>query len=272
MRLVWMPDALCQNYTMGQSYGKKCPYCPYSFDKESNRLLFDNQLSVLNDKLPGSVVTKWLMANKLALRGKVSLTGGEPLLYDELPQVLSDTDFTWDITSNSLRMAVIERMPFARCQCWTASYHPLADRDKQFAEAIRFLKSKKLNLAITVVYSDATKDVIPQAMEFVKGLGVKHIQFHIDAHRVAEHLREDAKKYGIRLVAGEPKSDVVCRKHAMLMALGPDGTLYECVTKMYQNMDPVGNIRDGIQLDALPPRDEFCAVPCFAPCDHVKHA
>lgn len=273
MRLIWMPQALCQNYTLGRSYGDKCPYCPYSYDKRSNRLLFDNRLSVLNVFPAVEELIGFFCVNREVFGNHVTITGGEPLLYPHLAEVLNRTDYQFDPTSNTITpLAVLESLPLHRLAgCWTASYHPLSGNDEAFKQNVLYLKSRGAGVAITIVYSEQTREIMSRCFEFVQSLQPTVMQFHLDAHHDAEHLREEAARYGIPVYAGEPRRNRICRRHEDLMAVGPDGSLYECVTKMYQNLDPLGKVNEQLDVRSLPSRTEYCGLECFAVCDHIKH-
>jgi len=176
---------------------------------------------------------------------------------------------------------MIERLgqagALARCISWTASFHPLSRRDERYAANIALLRRLgALNIRATLVVSVDTIDHIERALEFLRGLDLNGFQFHVDSHGYLSKnpgLRErvEAIAPGVWQFAGHVPVGRRCDKQRELMAVGADGTLYECVTKAYRNLDPIGRVDGSLKLAELPRKVEFCTVPCFAVCDHVKH-
>lgn len=282
MKLVWFPQWACQNYDRDRSFSARCPYCPYGM--KDDRLLFEDQLTASNDLADWQPVLDFFRANAAPLRRFLEVSGGEPLLYPHLHRVLGDlVGWRWAITSNSVHTPMIARLAEAgvlgRCYAWTASYHPISGRDAEFSQSIRLLKARKVGgrVRATVVVAPETVEDLPRTLAFLKGLPLDGCQFHLDTHRPTDvqalrrRAREVAPKVRITAGTGEVPANILCAKHSDLMALGPDGTLYECVTKAYRDMDPICKVDGKVLLDRLPRRDEFCPVPCFAVCDHVKH-
>ena len=287
IKLVWFPQWFCQNYTLGSSYGSKCPYCPYSFDRASNRLIFDGVLSGSNRLAPAESVLRFFRENADVIGRFLEISGGEPLLYPHLDRVLGadgvSHGWQWAITSNTLNTAMIEKVIRSSggridgCISWTASYHPFSGEDEAFARNVRLVRAHCGNyLNATVVVSERTMGRLKGAHDFLSSLPFNTVQLHLDAHGTAdtESLRQRAADLigPVPAYAGAPPQGIVCNKNAALIAVGPDGTLYECVTKAYQNLDPLGTVDSVPRLTDLPERIEYCDVACFACCDRVKHA
>ena len=163
---------------------------------------------------------------------------------------------------------------------WTASFHPLAFDAPTFEANIHRLAELRhrgpFKIGVTMTVAAPTLPILEASIRFVRGLPVDHYQFHLDAHQpidaVAAQALVEQLAPGAFVTAGPPRKGVICDRTKQLLALGADGTLYECVTKAYQNLDPIGNIADTtIDLASLPIRRQFCGLDCFACCDRVKH-
>jgi hypothetical protein len=270
-KLVWFPQWQCQNYTTGSSFGDKCPYCPYSFDKDHDRLIFEDIPTGSNRFGHVDDFTAFLRRNGESLGWHFELSGGEPLLYPNLPNVLGELpDWTWGMTSNSISTSAIRRVidscggTLERCLSWTASYHPLSGRDDAFAQNMHLLRSAGVkHLSSTVVVADSTLPALGEAITFLRSLPVHRVQFHLDTHRTScrstEELVEAAEKAigPFPWTAGQTPSNKMCNRHSHLLAVSPDGLLFECVTKCYQNLDPICKVNGDVVLAELTPRGVF---------------
>jgi hypothetical protein len=283
MKLVWFPQWFCQNYSKsGNSFGGGCPYCPYGF--RNGRLVFENRETSSNDLGDFADLLAFFHANAECLGGFLEVSGGEPLLYPRLDKVLGDDGLPgwhWAVTTNTLHAAMIERLAacgaLARCVCWTASYHPLSHNDEIYTRNIvRLAELGAFNVRATVVVSVYTIDHIERSLDVLRGLPLAGFQFHVDSHgdlsknpQLRERLQAIAPD--VWQFAGLVPQGRVCDRNGQLMAVGADGTLYECVTKAYQNLDPICKVNGSVLLAELPRRIDYCDVPCFAICDHIKH-
>lgn len=286
IKLVWLPQWFCQNYTPGRSFGTRCPYCPYGFDTRSNRLIYDGRLSGSNALAAYEDVLGFFRANADAVGRTLEVSGGEPLLYPHLDRMLGTEGIShgwqWAITSNTLNRPMIERViaksggRIDGCISWTASYHPFSGEDERFAANVRLVRAHSgAALNATVVVSALTLDRLPAAHAFLATLPFDRVQWHVDAHGAADPaaLRETAEALlgPVPAYAGAAPQGVLCDRHDRLLAVTPDGLLFECVTKAYQNLDPVGRVSARLLVADLPRRVEYCDLACFAVCDHVKH-
>lgn len=280
MKLVWFPAWNCQNYTHGESYGRKCPYCPYSIDKETNRLIFDNQVTSSDERATADDLIAFFNANVDAMGGHLEVSGGEALLRQDLPEILAAIPHRWAMTSNTLMSTAIQRMidnwALARCVAWTASWHPCSGMETSYARSIELLAGCNRPARATVVISDATVGRLRETLAFLSGLPLAGINWHLDTHGPADvsHLKAAADEIlgpGVVYLAGPPPQGKLCNRHDKLMAVGGDGSLYQCVTFAYQNIEPICKVNGGVILDQLPHRVEWCDAVCFACCDHVKH-
>lgn len=283
MKLVWFPQWFCQNYSKdGQSFGAACPYCPYGF--RNGRLVFENQETASNDLASRDDLLAFFRGNADYLGHFIEISGGEPLLCPYLDQVIGDDGLPgwwWAVTTNTLHTKMIRRLgdagAIARCYTWTASYHPHSGNDELYAANIRLLSELGAwNLRATLVVSAHTIDRVEAALDYLRELPLNGVQFHVDSHGDLSknpelRQRVEAIAPDIWQFAGHVPQGLVCDRNHHLMAVGADGTLYECVTKAYRNLDPICKVDGSVLLADLPRRVDYCDVPCFAICDHVKH-
>jgi hypothetical protein len=281
-RLIWMPEWMCQNYTMGKSFGENCPYCPYSYDTKSERLIYEGVSVSSNKKCEYKDILKFLLKNATLFNKRLEISGGEPLLYNYLPEILAGLNgWVYGITSNTLYTKGIENIiekcgRMDGCVSWTASYHPFSKKDDIFANNISLIKkNSKGRINATLVISEHTIDDLKKYVGFLKGLPIGNINFHLDTHKDHKDLtnplleRVNKEFPDIKCYAGLTYSDSICEKYNKLLCLTPDGTLYPCVSKAYNNNDPIGNI-NLIDLNILPDGEYTCKESCFACCDFIK--
>ena len=280
MKLVWFPAWTCQNYTFGQSYGRKCPYCPYSLDKSTNRLIFDGKVTSSDERAPASDLVAFFNRNVQAMGNHLEVSGGEALMRHDLPEILGAIPHRWAITSNTLMSTAIERLidndALERCVAWTASWHPCSGMETSYERSIRILADVNRAARATVVIAEATIDKLADTLAFLRSLPLAGINWHLDTHGPADvsHLKRRADELlgqGVVYLAGPPPQGKLCNRHDRLMAVGADGTLYQCVTFAYQNIDAICKVNGSVLLSELPDREEWCDEICFACCDHLKH-
>lgn len=279
MKLVWFPAWACQNYTAGQSYGSRCPYCPYSIDKATNRLIYDGRITASDERASAVDLVGFFMANHAAMGGHLEVSGGEALMRTDLPEILAAIPHTWAITSNTLMSNAIQRMidndALARCISWTASWHPCSGMEVAFTRCIQMLADCNRAARATVVIAEATIGRLRDTLAYLSGLPLAGVNVHLDAHNGnAALLKAQADQIlgpGVVYLAGPPPQGKLCNRHGGLMAVGPDGSLYQCVTFAYTDVEPICKVNGSVRLDALPERVEWCEAVCFACCDHIKH-
>lgn len=281
IKVVWFPAWMCQNYTLGSSYGQKCPYCPYSISEDRTTLVFDGKETSSDARASAEDLIAFFKANVVAMGGHLEVSGGEPLMRLDLCDILAAIPHRWAITSNTLNTTAIQRMIFNgaidRCAAWTASWHPCSGMETQYERSIRILAQARCAARATVVIADATIDRLPDTLAFLGSLPLAGINWHLDTHGPADvrSLKEKADAIlgaGAVYLAGPPPQGKMCHRHDKLLAVGADGSLYQCVTFAYQNIDPICKIDGNTMLSDLPERKEWCDAVCFACCDHIKHA
>lgn len=281
MKLVWFPAWACQNYgPSGTSFGQKCGYCPYGLDKETKRLVFLNKPTSSDERAPAADLIAFFNANVQAMGGHLEVSGGEALMRLDLPEILAAIPHRWAITSNTLMSTAIQRLidngSIARCVAWTASWHPCSGMEESFTRSINLLASARCYARATVVIAESTVGKLRETLEFLRGLPLGGINFHLDTHGPADvsHLKAAADEVlgpGVVYLAGPPPQGKLCNRHDGLMAVGADGSLYQCVTFAYQDIEPICKVSGDVLLANLPKRVEWCDAICFACCDHVKH-
>lgn len=280
-KVVWFPAWACQNYTYGKSYGARCPYCPYSLDRESNRLIYNDQITSSDERADIKDLVDFFNANAEAMGNRLEISGGEPLMRQDIHAILNLIDHAWAITSNTIMSTAIDKIvrnrSLDRCFSWTASWHPLSGMEEAYARNISTLSENGVRAKATVVLSDKTIPSLRSTLEFLRSLPISGINWHLDTHDATqdiEAVREKAKDIlqgEPLMLAGEPKVGVTCNKNGKLLAVGPDGTLYHCVSYAYGNKNPIAKVSGSVRIDELPPLVEWCGDSCFACCDHIKH-
>jgi hypothetical protein len=281
VKLVWFPAWSCQNYgPSGTSFGPRCPYCPYGIDKQTNRLIFENRPTSSDERAPAADLIAFFNANRDAMGGHLEVSGGEALMRPDLPEILAAIPHHWAITSNTLMSTAIQRLvengAIARCIAWTASWHPCSGMEASFSRSIHMLASVHRPARATVVVADSTIGRLGETLEFLSKLPLAGVNFHLDTHGPADvaHLKAAADEIlgpGAVYLAGPPPQGKLCNRHDNLMAVGADGSLYQCVTFAYQNIEPICKVNGSVLLSELPQRVEWCDAVCFACCDHIKH-
>ncbi len=281
MKLVWFPSWLCQNYTYGQSFGKKCPYCPYSMNLQTNRLIYNNEETSSNDLAEASDLIGFFCENFETMGRHLEVSGGEALMRKDIGFILAAIPHEWAMTSNTLLDSGIDSIirtgAVSRCISWTASWHPCSGQEEKYARNIRALAEAGCPARATVVIAKQTVENLDKTIEFLQSLPISGINWHLDTHGNPDdviHLKrvaDAALGNGVAYLAGPAPKGKMCNRHGRLMAVGPDGTLYQCVTFAYQNKFPVTKVGPRVRLDSLGERVEWCDEECFACCDHIKH-
>jgi len=283
IKLIWMPQAVCQNYSKDQSWGDKCPYCPFGL--KDGKVLWEGKVTNVSSKfIPWEELLGFFRTNTEIIGRYLEISGlGEPLIYPHLDKILKALEWTWAITSNTLSRKMIRKLidvgAMNRCWSWTASYHPLSGDDIIFAENIELLRRnfpQASQIRTTVVVAEQTLPYLERTQEFLQGVDIDGWQYHLDicADRMPNLIEQFHKMLGdeaILLLADTPKQNLNCHIHEQILCVTPDGVLYPCATKASQGLDPIAPITKDLVLADLPPKVEWCSVYCFCSNDHVKH-
>ena len=242
--------------------------------------MFENVATSSDKRAPAEDLIGFFLANYDAMGGHLEISGGEALMRQDLPEILARIPHRWAMTSNTLMSTVIGRLidtgSVARCVSWSASWHPCSGMESSYERGVQMLANAGCPARATVVIADSTIGRLRTTLEFLSGLPLAGMNFHLDTHGPADvsHLKSAADEIlgdGAVYLAGPPPSGKLCNRHDRLMAVGADGSLYQCVTFAYQDIEPVGKVSRSLLLSELPRRIEWCDVPCMACCDHVKH-
>jgi len=286
-RLIWSPTLLCQNYSPGRSYGDTCPYCCYGWDPQAKRFLYEGQPTMTTELAPYADVLGFLWTNASTFDHYVEVTGGEPLLYPHLADMLGRdlSKWQWGITSNTQNTVAIRQLIDAsgghlmRCMSWTASYHPFASEAKRAAFAanitqLRFAMPGRLS--VTLVVSRHTLPVLDDAVAFLRRLPLDGIQHHVaiqgsDPEERRQLIARGRELFGVEAVVDSvPPVPNRCDRHASLLFLASDGNLYPCLTYGMLAREPIGRATADLRVADLPAAVKGCPVPCCAVCDHIK--
>jgi len=281
VKLVWFPAWSCQNYgPSGTSFGARCPYCPYGINKETKQLVFLGNATSSDERASAADLIAFFNANVQAMGGHLEISGGEALMRNDIHEILCAIPHRWAITSNTLMTTAVQRLAVTgclkRCIAWTASWHPCSGMEDSYARSIRMLADSGCLARATVVIADSTIGRLAETLEFLQSLPLAGVNFHLDAHGPGDisHLKASAEEIlgpGVVYLAGPAPQGKLCDRHDQLMAVGADGSLYQCVTFAYQNIEPICKVNGDVLLNKLPSRVEWCDAECFACCDHIKH-
>jgi len=275
IKMVWFPTWKCINYDKEKSHSHNCPYCPYGFKDEW--LLYENKKVSPQGYVEPKDMIDFLVKHRAVLGNFIEISGGEPLMYNGLIEVLKETGFYWAITTNGRKTEVVRDMIteglFNRCVAFNMSYHPCSNADNDFRKTSELIFNYTGGQAnSTVVVSQHTIGMLQHAKDFLSTVPLQAIHYHHDAHsELPEWVDVEAEKIigKVPYLAGDVPKNVMCRKNNNLMAISPTGDVFHCVTKCYLNKDSIGNVKD---IDIIPNnKAELCDVGCFACSDWIKH-
>ena len=147
----------------------RCPYCDYRPEGNAEGL----KLRAFGKEFDIGVEILWPMWLLFLNRFRpyhLEMTGGEPLCYEGLPDLLAHLPLgsSWGITSNTLDESCRRMLP-QNCGGWTASYH--YHSDEAFWRNIEALKAKSLYPRVTLVLKPDNTEKVKAAME--KALSLK---------------------------------------------------------------------------------------------------
>lgn len=274
-KIIFVPTWRCNNYG-------KCPYCDYYtddkqyMDRPYKFIAFGREKEVKRE-IP---YQEWLEKLKPFAPYLLEMTGGEPMGYKEMPELLNNLPdgCKWAVTSNSLYKKVIERLPGHNCLAWTASYHNM--NDKLFMDNLHILRAKKINVRVTLVFTPENWRTVLEKINWINdknGFGVNlHAVLKRDFSWRADPEHSDiydkmefvAKKRGLNFIEDIPDhwrpdhfEDCVAGSQEYFF-LGPDGEVFRCYS------DFVNNRSLGYIEDFKPTSGKIkCGKDCLFPCD-----
>lgn len=267
-QILFHPTLVC-NYA--------CSYCPYRKYYDHGKL-YDSRIEPeewveLFKKFPPSIVT---------------VSGGEPLLYNDLLLLLEGllesghiiSQVVSNLSNGHERFAVLSKMGI-RLQ---ASYHDEYASKEDFGEKLLFLKENKVNIVVNFV---ATKDNISKHKDykeyFEKVIGVS---FKLDAYedvKIEKVTETNAKIHGENFISKRHDTDNFelksCLGGSKYFVVMPNADVYRCYHYFwYQNSEEhakvlkaksgnlcFGNLKD---VDFKPQHGRYkCSLPCKSSCD-----
>lgn len=290
VQLCWMPTWSCQQYAKdGGGHNPKCPYCPLGV--RNGRLTWFGKEGAANGSVVAAEMINFLVRHQSLLGSRLTISGGEPLISTMLTPVLSEIvrrGFAWGITSNTLLHPPLARLSaalsgFHSCTSWTASYHPLSTDHDAFEDNIRFLRLNGSRwLYANVVANQETAGKVIASLDWLLMLPIDRINILIDMYRgvgdiatgtqAEEAIRELARQHPLRVAivgTGKTITGVNCQTRGRFLVVSPIGVIYQCVRKCYEDIEPIGHIRDAV----LAPNEEtsWCGLDCPHTCDQIKH-
>lgn len=270
-------------------YGSNCAYCQLYSESKIHDTYVDfgsKRLAIQRELTP----KEWIRGmHKVRLAtGKRPLwdfTGGEPTLYDGLPELLEGarTYSDWAITSNSLLRKQIERIFAAHIDMpssWTSSWHPGAKRDiNEFIDTLKFIRSHGVYTSCTVVLHASTKDTIREDLKWIADEGFV-VQIHLalmegyslkndtdaELKAIYEELkwlnRAPAEDYDSTPEGMPTPRDCVAGYESV--SVSSDGSVYPCYRGMFvEPYPPIGKWGEWIpQKDLTRGCDWICNFAC----------
>lgn len=235
-----------------------CEYCDYRYaaDIHGGQLDAFGKEARVGHEL---TVDEWVRTLKMLGVEFVEITGGEPTLRQDFPEVLKQLGVKWAITSNTtlnvnpwLGMGIIDK-----CAGWAASLHEWTNRG-QFKANVNSLLAYRAPVKITVVLQKNNLSWSKKAVSWAKGQG-----WYVIAHPEYDEGQSwsDTDRQAAELVNADevidlwewPKPELMnCKAGATYWAVGPDGRMYNCYFQML------------FRETASPP---LCMSGCPFPCD-----
>lgn len=236
---------LPKNYNyIGLFLTLRCPYsCSYCI----------NDYQFPKSKYEELKANKWVkFLNKLKINDvPVTLQGGEPFLYLELPTIINETkkEIKFDILTSLacnvekfIKKVKPERLyrqaPYAPLR---VSYHPEFIELKTLIKKVLTLMDKGFKVGVYGVLHPAYKDIILKAQEICLN---KEIDFRTKPFLgFYKGKLYGEYKYPEGLIRNNNQQKVFCKTSELLIA--PDGKIYKCHFDLYNsNGNYLHNIKD----------------------------
>lgn len=281
VRLYWFPTWRCQNYAPdGSGVNPKCPYC--NLGVRDGRLTVAGVAGSSTTLMAIDALLTFCRRNAEHFGRYVVLSGGEPWAHPTLEQylaALTREGWRWAITSNTTLTARIQKAAehmggFGTCDAWTASYHPHSGSLEKFREGVRIVRGAGVgNMACTVVIDKHTIERWQEHMNAVADLGWQRLQVQVDMNEadLEQRRRNIEAIHGVHVAHdGYFAQGVMCDQTGKHLVVAPNGTIYHCLTKAYQGIEPIGHAT-AFDFGSLETRVAWCGLYCSLPCDIVKH-
>lgn len=256
----------------------KCPYCAYSPKPQQGYVdVYTGQSKIYMDELPPRDWIRFLSPFENSL---IEICGGEPLLYNGLPQIIESLHSTskYAMTSNTTQLKTIFKLDPNNCYCWTASYHPSSPRpysDLDFF--IGLLQEMKRygfrNVACTIVYLPwkYTDEYVTSIQRRFKreGIPLNWQPYVWHGYRWKPEKRVMAEKLMSSYSPDwDDKRPKICDAGASNFAVNSNGVVFRCLSNLTFGDFPLGALGN-INLGWTPLTEpEKCRSPCVYTCDY----
>lgn len=281
IQLCWMPTWACNFYAPGGRRSVNCPYCVLGYAHQG--LVVDGQQMPAVTRVDPMKMVDFIQRNMSAIGDSLTLSGGEPLLNHDLDNVLAHTvpyGLTWGITSNTVLRHRISELAHVldgldSCVSWSASYHPAAGREADYEAGVRLVKSLGARgVYANVVLTQSSLDQLDSILGFLGGLPLDRVNALVEMYQPDQVQLAQEKLAQLphgSLVVGSPVvKGTMCDKSGRFLVVDPQGTVYQCLTKAYSQLDPLGHVAD-MDLRKMKPDHSWCGLTCPLSCDKVKH-
>lgn len=267
--ITWVPTWLCN---------LKCSYCDYRAKAiRENGSVTGYEMKCFGETWRFGRQLNWLEWIAYLSRFRpyhLELTGGEPLMYPHLAELLAHVaaDSSWAITSNTL--GEVRLFEPGNCKFWTASYH-YTQHDK-FVKNVTFLRQRGFPIRVTLVLTPENEKTCFEAIRDFRKNDVM-VNLHpvlkqgFSWERHPELLaRARAAHDGVWVVfvddvpkEWKPRQYSNCKAGGDYFALMPDGTVLRCYSALLWH-GKVGHISDYQPTKLFAP----CSKPCVFHCDN----
>jgi len=261
----------------------RCPYCPNEVSEDGRRVKFYWGLGE-NVVEKQATANDWLAFISKIGRTHVDICGGEPLAWDELPELVAGFPggCKWSMTSNCLNLEALQRLDFSACTQVTASFHPytvgkIGYLDKFFG-SLRYLASKKVWVVVSVMAFPGNIQWLMFYLEAFQGWGYDVIPQPYEDPRYdwREHpdklaaLEAFGKKFCTSKLPywGNKTAGGMCEAGHNYLVASPGGSVYRCNLALVSGFAPLGSIYDGSNFILKEPT--LCEQVCSSSCDRER--
>ncbi|MBI4650518.1 radical SAM protein [Candidatus Desantisbacteria bacterium] len=282
------PNQLCINFMVTFRCNYRCSYCPWV-----TRFSYSNIYT--KEKEP--TVEAWIGALDKLPRANIYISGGEPFLYDGMPELINGLKkhkILGLVTNATVKTAVYERIK--KKMHLNVSYHSEFVNDDQFISKIDELRRiGRFHININLVATRKNIQMIQGLEEILKDHNVSlHIDPFVDPDTAFVYTQEEMLILSRYLASDRSSLNMLdftsytkkeCSAGQNYINLMPDGTVFRCVggsdyfhsplKKRLLTMGPdapydpdfflMGNLfAPDFKLDKSP---VYCCLPCTAACD-----
>lgn len=283
------PNQLCVVLLVTVRCNYRCSYCP---------IVTNFNYAGLYGKKDERTAAEWIAAFERLRKANVYISGGEPFLFDGLPELvngLKQHNILGIVTNATVQTAVYERI--ARSIHLNISFHrEFVTEDDFLAKVEALRKIGRFHLNVNLV---ATRENVPMIPRIEKLLGDHRVSLHvdpfIDPHMKFQYTPEEMailapylppdRRANLDMLGFDDYAAKQCTAGMNYVNIMPDGTVFRCASGFDYYHSPLrrpllesgprapydpgffkmGNLFDSqFTLDAKPVR---CELPCTAACD-----